>query len=207
VAGHDERRKEREEWLNVLKRHVRVVMMKKFNFPFEEAAAAAKEGLAESSVDLDGRYLTTTNGEKALLCESSGKIKRARRKHQHNKGKDLSFSSGDVQTAIDKIVKKKEKKEKRKNEERHGATSKAEENEEEEEEKNSEASVDAFTIAVLGGGGVGKSSLITRFLVDDFYGEDTADPTLQDEYSGRIVIDNRACTPSPLHLFFIVCVY
>lgn len=59
----------------------------------------------------------------------------------------------------------------------------------EEEEPPEVVEIEDFTIAVLGGGGVGKSSLITRFLSDQFYDEDTADPTLQDEYTGRIVVN------------------
>ncbi len=52
-----------------------------------------------------------------------------------------------------------------------------------------------FTIAVLGGGGVGKSSLILRLLRDEFNEEDVADPTLQDEYTGRVHLDDKSCTP------------
>jgi hypothetical protein len=197
------RRKEREEWLGVLKRHVRAVMMKKFNFPFEGETATEIGESCTSDLD-QGRYLTTTAGERALLFESSGKIRRSKKKSTKAKSGDLSLSSGDVPTVIDKISKreKQEKKEKtkKKNEEREGMPLVRED---EEEEKNE--AIDAFTIAVLGGGGVGKSSLITRFLVDDFYGEDTADPTLQDEYSGRIVIDNRACASPSVVFVAVVC--
>lgn len=134
-------RNERDEWTDTIKRHVRVEMMKKLNFPFVDWSLALGNGRAEVSRTVEkGQGLTDD----------------ARRKEDKLKQSENSDQSGRVDEELD-----------------------------EPEE------IEACTITILGGGGVGKSSLITRFLKDDFYDEDTADPTLQDEYSGRITIDGR----------------
>ncbi|KAL6064450.1 hypothetical protein QOT17_010846 [Balamuthia mandrillaris] len=51
---------------------------------------------------------------------------------------------------------------------------------------------EAFTIAVLGGGAAGKSSLVRRFLYG-VYEETGAAPTLYDEYTGRVPFEGAEC--------------
>lgn len=50
-----------------------------------------------------------------------------------------------------------------------------------------------YTIAVMGGGAAGKSSLIHRFLTGKFEERDESDPTLLDEYSARFFHKGRTC--------------
>ncbi len=50
-----------------------------------------------------------------------------------------------------------------------------------------------FTVAIMGGGATGKSSLITRLLRDEFKEEDVSDPTLFDEYELNFVHGRRKC--------------
>jgi len=51
-----------------------------------------------------------------------------------------------------------------------------------------------LTIALLGGGAAGKSSLIVRLLRDEFVESDENDPTLLDEYELVFNWGNRDCT-------------
>eukprot|EP01090_Pellita_catalonica_P012012 TRINITY_DN2517_c0_g1_i1.p1 TRINITY_DN2517_c0_g1~~TRINITY_DN2517_c0_g1_i1.p1 ORF type:complete len:522 (-),score=58.37 TRINITY_DN2517_c0_g1_i1:40-1605(-) len=55
--------------------------------------------------------------------------------------------------------------------------------------ENVEREMQDLTIAVLGGGGVGKSSIIVRLLYGD-YQDNCFDPTLLDEYCGQAVFEN-----------------
>jgi hypothetical protein len=64
--------------------------------------------------------------------------------------------------------------------------------------------VEKFTIALLGGGATGKSSLIVRMLHDTFDGDSgDNDPTLLDEYELPYHFENRSCTSHTL--FFLSC--
>jgi len=57
---------------------------------------------------------------------------------------------------------------------------------------------ESYTIALLGGGGVGKSSLVIRFLHNDFDDTEVYDPTLTEEYHARLRVINKFC-----HVTFI----
>jgi len=47
-----------------------------------------------------------------------------------------------------------------------------------------------YKLAVMGGGGVGKSALTIRLCIDNFL--DTYDPTIEDTYRKETIIDNHA---------------
>jgi hypothetical protein len=55
--------------------------------------------------------------------------------------------------------------------------------------------VEKLTIALMGGGATGKSSLIVRMLHDRFEEVEDNDPTLLDEYELPYHFENRTCTP------------
>ena len=58
--------------------------------------------------------------------------------------------------------------------------------------------VEKLTIALMGGGATGKSSLIVRMLHDRFEEVEDNDPTLLDEYELPYHFENRTCTSPPL---------
>ena len=51
-----------------------------------------------------------------------------------------------------------------------------------------------LTIQLIGGGAVGKSSLICRYLYDEYEDKENPDPTLQDEYTALVNVDGNDCT-------------
>lgn len=51
--------------------------------------------------------------------------------------------------------------------------------------------MDHYRVAVLGDGGVGKTALAVQFTLNCFV--ETYDPTIEDAYRKRLVVDNRMC--------------
>lgn len=49
-------------------------------------------------------------------------------------------------------------------------------------------------IECKGGGAVGKSSLIIRYMSNEYTENDTPDPTLMDEYTALLPINGQNCT-------------
>lgn len=51
--------------------------------------------------------------------------------------------------------------------------------------------MDHYRVAVLGDGGVGKTALAVQFTLNCFV--ETYDPTIEDAYRKRLIVDNRMC--------------